>query len=322
MRTVVVSSYIFYCNATKETGLGHLSRCLNLAREIALISGYQSIRFFGNYDAFAYSKIKYYAFDFLPVMGPEAKCSTIICDDYSFLKNDLLELHLQGHKLCIIDDFQQYDFDFVDLIINFRFNAELFYQTQRQHCLGINFFSFSPDLKAIREEKTPIQNPKKVINTILVFIGGSDTFNVGVKVIAALDLIFTDKTFILLDKTEPRINVKNNDLQVIGFTENIAQLFRSVDIIVNGGGLTKYEAGFCLIPNCAISQTSEQHLDTLELSKHNLTYDLGLAEQANVEHLASELQKFLKIIPEQLSSFAKVYNTNSTRNLALEIIKA
>ncbi|KKM60526.1 hypothetical protein LCGC14_1540890, partial [marine sediment metagenome] len=64
------------------------------------------------------------------------------------------------------------------------------------------------------------------------------------------------------------------------------------------------------------------HLDTLELSKHNLTYDLGLAEQANVEHLASELQKFLKIIPEQLSSFAKVYNTNSTRNLALEIIKA
>lgn len=317
-----MSSYIFYCNATKETGLGHLSRCLNLAREIALMSGSQSIRFFGNYDVFAYSKIKYYAFDVLPKMRIDNKCSTVICDGYSFLKNDLLDLHLQGHKLCIIDDFQQYNFDFVDLIINFRFNAELFYKTQRQHCLGINYFSFSPDLKAIREEKASIHNTKKAISTVLVFIGGSDKFNVGAKVIAALDLIFTNKTFILLDKTEPRINLKNNDLQVIGFTENIAQLFRSADIIVNGGGLTKYEAGFCFVPNCAISQTSEQHLDTLELTKHNLTYDLGLAEQANVEHLVCELQQFFKMIPEQLRSFAKVYNSNSTRNLALEIIKA
>lgn len=317
-----MSSYIFYCSATKKTGLGHLSRCLNLAREIALISGYQSIRFFGEYDAFAYSKIKYYRFDVLPNIRSKTKCSTIICDDYSFLKSDLLELHLQGHKLCIIDDFQQYDFDFVDLIINFRFNAELFYQTQRQHCLGINFFSFSPDLKAIREENAPIHNTKKAISTVLVFIGGSDKFNVGAKVIAALDLIFTNKTLILLDKTEPRINVKNNNLQVIGFTENIAQLFRRADIIVNGGGLTKYEAGFCFVPNSAISQTSEQYLDTLELAKHNLTYDLGLAKHANVEHLVGELQQFFKVIPKQLSSFSKVYNSNSTRNLALEIIKA
>lgn len=313
------AQFIFYCHATKSAGLGHLSRCLNIAREINLLSKCSSVYFYGDYDLFAEQKINFYSFNVLKELNnPEN--TTIICDSYEFSQHQLLNLSRAGFKLCVLDDFQQYNFDFIDLIINFRLNAEAFYQKCNASCLGVNYFSFSSELVALRGEKLALPY-KNEVEKVLIFIGGHDTFNVGVKVIAALDQVFTGVDFILIDKQKPQLNVENNRVEIVGFTEDISSYFADSDLIISGGGLTKYEAGFCLIPNCSISQTHAQHQDTIELAKNNLTYDLGLAEDANVDKLTHGIVIFLKQKAKQLNAFIETYNTYSTRNLALEIMK-
>lgn len=199
-------------------------------------------------------------------------------------------------------------------------NADSFYQTTNPSCLGVNYFSFSPELVALRGEKLALPY-KNEIEKVLIFIGGYDAFGVGVKVIAALDQVFTGIDFTLIDKEKPQLNVENNKVEIVGFTEDISSYFADSDLIISGGGLTKYEAGFCLIPNCSISQTREQHQDTLELAKNNLTYDLGLAEDASVDKLNQGITSFIKQKTKQVNSFVETYNTYSTRNLALEIMK-
>ncbi len=310
---------IFYCNASKSAGLGHLSRCLNIARQISVLSNNPKIYFYGNYDLFAEQKISFYSFKVLKELS-DAENTTIICDSYEFSQQHLLNLKRAGFKLCVIDDFNQYNFDFVNLLINFRLNADSFYQTTNPSCLGVNYFSFSPELVALRGEKLALPY-KNEIEKVLIFIGGYDAFGVGEKVIAALDQVFTGIDFTLIDKQKPQLNVENNKVEIVGFTEDISIYFADSDLIISGGGLTKYEAGFCLIPNCSVSQTREQHQDTLELAKNNLTYDLGLAEDASVDKLTQGIASFIKQKTKQVTSFVETYNTYSTRNLALEIMK-
>ena len=68
--------------------------------------------------------------------------------------------------------------------------------------------------------------------------------------------------------------MKHNTIEIVIFVKICLNLYECVDFVINGGGLTKYKSGYCLLPNCAISQTSEPHLDTIDLAHANLTISI------------------------------------------------
>lgn len=316
----LASNFIFYCHANQNTGLGHLSRCLNIARALSRRCSLSKIYFYGDFDDFAISRIRYYSFTIMSKQESFTAGSVIICDDYKFSEFELHNLFNLNCKIVVIDDFQQYDYDFMSLIVNFRLEAEFFYKTRNSTCLGIGFFPFSAELKDVR--LLNLNRPSKEdINKVVVFIGGTDHFDVGTKIISALDRVVSKAKVILITKNESSVSMYHNDLEVMPFVEDVSQVYLGADVVISGGGATKYEAGFCVIPNCAVSQTVQQLDDTKILAKHNLTYDLGLAQYATIDTLEHEIKKFILSRASQLSAFAQLYKTNSTDHLADEIFK-
>ncbi|WKD24686.1 glycosyl transferase [Pseudoalteromonas sp. KG3] len=313
--------FMFYCNASKRTGYGHLSRCLNIAREISDFLNKGTVHFIGEFDSFSKVRINNLGFGLLSDIPQLKQTSVFIFDDYTIDKSIFIDVKEMGHKVCIIDDFDQYNFDFADLIINFRFNAHKFCMQTPAHRLGLGFFSFSEELTQLRTRKM-MQPRKEKLDTVLIFIGGDDRFGVANKVIEAIDQLLIGKRIFLLSKQSNHINMKHNTIEIVNFVENMSNLYECVDLVINGGGLTKYESGYCLLPNCAISQTSEQHLDTIELAHANLTFDLGLADGIEVNELVYKMKLFIdEKIEMQYEAMKIAYTLNSTNCLAKEIIK-
>jgi len=316
-----LADFIFYCSGTVKTGFGHLSRCLNVARATFALQPCSNIIFFGDFDQFSTQRIKNFGFTVADSGFIFEPHMTVLADSYQFTFEQLFELKKIGLKLCIIDDFDQYNYDFIDLIVNFRFNAEAFCRSTAKHRLGVRYFSFAQELLSLRQSRSQVHF-KNSIESILVFIGGNDRFDVATHVVYALDKLFVNKEIFLLDQKMPSISLKNNTYQALGFVDDMSAVYKQTDLIINGGGLTKYEAGFCLIPNCAISQTNAQHKDTLELASANLTFDLGLAEDATVESLTLNIERFLHSdIKLQRAAMLKSYFLDSTEQFAQEIIK-
>ncbi|CAM4079303.1 glycosyl transferase [Pseudoalteromonas ostreae] len=316
-----MSDFFFYCNASKNTGYGHLSRCLNIAREISKFPSKSTVCFIGEFDRFSKVRINNLGFGILSDIPQLKKTSVFIFDDYIIDKDIFINVKEMGHKVCIIDDFDQYNFDFADLIINFRFNAHKFCMQTPAHRLGLGFFSFSEELTQLRTKKM-MQLQRSKLDTFLIFIGGDDRFDVASKVVKAIDKLFKGKKIVLLSKQSNHINMNNNTIEIVNFVENMSNLYEQVDLVINGGGLTKYESGYCLLPNCAVSQTSEQHLDTIELASANLTFDLGLANGVEIAELVYKIKLFIdEKVDLQYEAMKAAYILNSTNCLAKEIIK-
>ncbi|MDE3271738.1 glycosyl transferase [Pseudoalteromonas sp. G4] len=309
---------VIHCNGNKKSGLGHFSRCFNIA--LALKKCRVSVTFCGLYDDFANNKLVNAGFSYSSELNVIFG-QTVLCDDYNLGINHLLAIDAAGGKLILIDDFDQYNYDFIKLIVNFRYGAAKLCKVTPRHALDLTFFPFSEDLISVRD-KTLSKNNKGSISHVMVFIGAHDKHQIAARLLALLDNLLLDKHIILVAANKLDFELKNNNLEQWSFVDDIAQLYDWADIIISGGGLTKYEAGFCLKPNAALSQTKEQQEDTNMLAKANLCFDLGLAESISQDELSVKLSQFINdSATKQLTAQKSNFDRNSMKHLTKKILE-
>lgn len=323
--------YLFQCNANKDTGLGHLSRCLNIALAIQLIST-NKIIFIGEYNSFAKSLLSEHR---LPYCSQEkiefGDNDTLILDDYNIVQKDITQLRERVKNFVKIDDFHDLNLSSLDLVINFRLNAETDEYSSnynaKQTCLGLNYFPFHQKLLPIRAINSSTQRDNiNTVNNIFIFIGGEDKYDAGHKLLCLLDNLVSHKNLYLIDKnhqqlTKPISNKEsNNQLHYLPLSANMANYYQQADIFISGGGLSKYEAAFCVIANAAISQNEGQALDTKMLADEGLTFDLGLTKELsdNPNKISNSLQKFLTINSQHyiINNCQNKFMHNSTEAVA------
>jgi len=168
--------------------------------------------------------------------------------------------------------------------------------------LGPAYFIFRDEFikaaKMTREIKQCAQN-------LLVTIGGSDPLQITQKVsraITRLDTRFLNLQVVIgpgftaLAKQEVEEIFKNyhGDYKIVMGSDNMARLMLWADLVVTGGGLTKYEAAVIGTPNIAISHHEEEAKNTDEFAKGGSTRHLGLVSQVTEEEIASAIEKLLK----------------------------
>jgi len=321
--------FVFQCNANKTTGLGHLSRCLSIALALKNRQKCQLI-FFGHYHDFATKLL----IDNDVVIANKTtfklqRSDLLILDDYQVNQADIDQLRKQVDTFIKIDDFHQHDLSKLDLIINFRLNAEKDAYSSNYHakntCLGLAYFPFSQQLLKIRTKNnsTEINQGKN----LFIFIGGNDESDAGIKLLQMIDKLVTEKNLYLISKETPNLPINSatnlNQWHYLPLSTQMSDYYQQADIFISGGGLSKYEAAFCLIANASISQNEGQALDTQVLSKANLTFDLGLTEdlvlqpQKTVQCLTEFLTKHCQ---EKLINNAKIkFHSNSTQAVASAI---
>lgn len=313
-----MSAVLFRCDANEQTGFGHLSRCLAWAE--AFVREGAGVEFSGEYSEDAR---RFLADNGLGLSSGRTP-RTVFFDGYHFGDGETRDWK---RSLRIwVDDFgsrRAYD---CEGIVNFTVGAPRLAYPETRRFLGPRYFPARSSLRPLRSVHL-----SGAVRRVLVMIGGFDRGNYttlvaktlleldgGLSVTAALGSSFPAReTF--QEEMEPwkeRVNVRE-------FTADAAELYRDMDACVCGGGLTKYECAYLGLPAAVVSQTPEQHRETLEFSSHGLAWNIGLGTELEPEQLRRELKGFLGdgFSRERLSRQGhEIFPEDPAGNLAREVL--
>jgi len=269
---------LFRVDANPTVGLGHLQRCISLAKALDTLD-VNSIFLTCNHSE-AISRIKRFGLEvcelaisdlwdeqdsaFTVNLASERECDAIVVDSY--LANSEYISNISNNNLvtCVIDDMASYYYP-CQIVVNGNLNAkELF-------CLpscGDTLFLLGPEYLMLRQEFWDKSDfvVRPTVHNILVVLGGSDSHELMPGILSMLDDMQYD--FIINAIVGPFANNEYNVKQVIDKSRHEINLFHAPDAIqelmlqadlaISAGGQTLYEL-LCLgCPTVAIEVALNQ----------------------------------------------------------------
>lgn len=285
-----IKRILFRCDATAETGVGHLSRCLALAE--ALRRSGKTCHFIGHWSGLSVKMLQHASFTSQPstaATGSEADAESIIVaseqgavgvliDSYQFDVRWLKQLSERGVKIVLIDDFASLgNYESCLGVINFTVEApKLNYPglSGPRVARGPRYFPVREKLINLRKRKhhSASEKPKRA----LITMGGGDPKKMTLPVYNALKTLMPELQLRALVKNGAAI-AKVAGLNPEDFPDqscDLAKHYLWADCCVSGGGLTKYECGYLGLPVAIFSQTQEQQMETDAFCSEKLGWDL------------------------------------------------
>ncbi|NMP32898.1 hypothetical protein HII17_15175 [Thalassotalea sp. M1531] len=323
-----MAAFVFHCHANTQTGLGHLSRCLQIALAIKTEAPESQITFVGDYHDFAKQLLSSYHYDHLPkFVNKMLANANLVLDNYHLNQAEINEFRQQAKGVIKIDDFDEFDLSALDLVVNFRLGFDNHPYKAQASALGVSYYPFKQALINIRESNLAKKGYQ--LNNILVFIGGSDNSSAGEKLIKLIDTAVHGKNIYWLTNDNQHSDnylCQHNELTTLPLTPDIEAYYQQADFFINGGGLAKYEASFCAIPNACISQNLGQKQDSEIFANYGLSYDLGLTEQLEKtpKLIAKKLANILNLAEHNqlIEQSRQTFTSQSPKRLAQAILKA
>ena len=300
---------LFRCDATANTGHGHLGRCIALAEGLAKQG--ISASFAGDFDATAQSIVEIAGFPsvriehddaFVPersttFMRHLAQSSIVIVDSYKADESYLAKLNELAPLVGCVDDFCQLPSYPCDLVLNFTWGASAFdYGPRPAKLLGPAFF---PARAALIEGRAQCLGRDRAapIRSLLIAIGGHDPCRIAGRVTDILVSLACDFSLRVVSAPDAELDHALSSFapgseRVYGLP-SLAKEFLRADAIVAGGGMIKYEAAFLGLPIATIAQNHGQYAETATLADKGVVCDLGQADRVSNAQVQEALQAFL-----------------------------
>ncbi|MEM6909587.1 MAG: hypothetical protein AAF494_13010 [Pseudomonadota bacterium] len=333
---------LFRCDATHETGFGHLSRCIALAEALRL-SNTNSI-FVGKFDQAACDQLAASGFGSvnLPVpvntdTSPRELAETlashgadfIVLDSYRADERYLYDLASLGPSIVAIDDFRALSDYPCDVVLNFTWEApSLDYPEGPVLLLGPQFLLARRNLvehraRSIeRDRRGPVRN-------LLIAIGGTDPKGIATRLIRILHELHSGLCVRVIAQSTCEIAAMmerfSPDSLVLPRQPDLSEQLMWADAAITGGGLIKYESAYMAAPAAAISQNEGQDGETQVLSRAGLVFDLGLADSVSDNELANALDRFIsnaEMRSTMTSRMRETFVSDPTANAANAILEA
>jgi len=305
---MVVKRFIFFCDFSRNAGLGHLMRSCALAKELILkehIVYFVSIS--SNKKIISYLKKKKIKilppkkndiFSFLDSIN-FSKQDVLIIDNYTISLKSIAKLKQSGISLVVIDDMAKLKID-ADIILNQNLSIDINnYKNSNssQILFGRKYSLIRDEIKKIKKIKT------KKINIFLSFGGGLfDSFiykflNVIKKIDNSLpikvNLLFVINNF---DKKNIQRNFKNLNNFNVKYLINKYDLSKYLavsDFSINAGGVTSHEMIYLGIPQIAFSTAKNQDMNLKAIKKHNLGICMGSIKNFKENFFLDQLSNFI-----------------------------
>lgn len=317
----------FFLDCDETTGLGHLSRCLNLACYLRAIQPSCHISFEGKFNPFALAFIETRgAFLLLPIEKTINERSVLdlsnvdvpIFDSYLLSQEQVDFVCRKKNTAFFIDDFARLNFHGAGTVLNFTVNANQFfsYGSVRQ-LLGTSFYLNKPEMTKVRlNRKSEIED-----KNILIFFSAHQEFQQFYGLFLNLLIDVTKEKNIRIiwaNEKEPVLSKSSNVVEFCVPHVDIEEDFQWADVIISGGGLLKYESCYCTIPNMGISTTDEQNVDSERLHQLGLIFNLGniasIVDASQRERVKNKIEQFFmdkKIWERQIQEQKKYFNADS-----------
>lgn|GEM_PF-1354483 len=316
---------IIRCDGNDDTGLGHVTRCADLAVALLRHQPGAEIVFRGNYAAAAQRILAHHrlpfeqaARDALPASLQDLPSSApVFIDSYRLTSAALAALGASGRTVGLFDDFGSVSGEGAALAVNFRVGAAGFanYRARRVG-LGPGYFPARSALEAVRGARE-VEDVTPDFRRILLFIGGTDHFSVGAALAKIVARRFHSSEILWVSLQAPTSPLPEN-VRFLPFQDELGPWLRDTDLVIAGGGRLKYEAAYALVPCASVAQTAEQGLDTTELVGAGVCSDLGDARALELLRIEAELDRLSersvrrRMVEEQRRAFPR----DCSRNLA------
>lgn len=219
-----------------------------------------------------------------------ADFDVLLLDSYALEQGYIDALKRRPCRLALIDDDQRHDLTDADLVICFRAGAEATDYRARRQLLGPSFLLAKPEFRALRMRNLALPLDRSV-RRALVFMSGIG----GNTAVLSLMLQALDQLDVEVDCIAATLPPGHpTRVRRIALTSHIESVYADSDLVICGGGLTKYESAYCGIANACLSLTALQQDDTRTMAELGFTLDLGLATEANPVALESKISAFIR----------------------------
>lgn len=321
---------IFRVDANRVSGFGHFSRCLNLCRTWQASTSALETLFVGNYEQFAMQALKTYQINFIRLDSTDfstllpsdlGRPDLALFDSYQLSQEHLNYLTTCDFRSIILDDSCALNYEGVFGVINFRLDADILYQYAAKHSfLGKDFFIVKPEIVNIRAKDRVLKD--KAVK-VLLFTGGafSDT-----QVISSI--------VHAIYRVSPKIEITHIGHLGLGQAGNyeyvapnplIENYLAGCDVLLNVGGLIKYESSFSLTPTASFSTTKLQLDDSKIMEAKGLHYNLGdVKNMVNEQWLSPLTEVFLNTECRHrlVQNSRRFFSDNPTLHLIQEVENA
>lgn len=287
---------LFICNANKKVGLGHLNRCRIIAKSLQKLINKCEIHFSGDIKLNFLDSLSTHNFKFISEPNYE-DYDCIILDSYD--KDDFYKVDNLKLKKIAIDDRALETFINWDLVLNFRLNPMKLNYKSKEICVGTSFFPFDERLIRLRLDS----KPQKQIKNLFFYFGETKKIALDAKSEKLIKEFSNKYNFFI----STNINNQPQNFETIN-RNNFFNLFSKSDLIISGGGLTKYEAAFTKKINLTFSINDLQKKDTEILSNLFLTKDMGYFKDINYSLIES-----IKMIENLKDNEIELFYENSSK---------
>lgn len=318
---------LFRVNAGLDVGLGHLSRCLNIAREI---SSYFPVSFF--IHTHSQSNVDKY----LKEVASDIGFHTLFFFEEDDMDTDvtlIVEYVLKNNAYLVLDHYQvnvEYQLRLKNANIHWMqldsHAAQLFYADIVQHgspgatdalykeLHGIDngIFLLGPRYVIVNNAYTTLHQEARIrqsLSRVFVSFGGGYAKGALKKYLGKVASDFPSLEFFVVfrsnhpDKAylEKLTNIHHNIRLYVDY-DSIPELMLSCDLAILASGGMSYEAATLGLPSILIALEDNQHINLAGCSRLGVSYSLGVIEQVSVEQLCSTIA----MIKDDVSRLARM----------------
>ncbi len=301
---------VFVLDAGKTIGMGHLRRCLALAKELHE-AHHCGIRFIANDDHTTAALLDRHGFACRTVDGSvlaQQNRQTLLTEAQSFKADAVVidckpdipaeliqDLEANSMKTVVLDNLSSGS-SFADLIVlpvAHSIDKNSMPTGRADVIQGAPYVLMHHEFTAI----TPRTSGQiKPVPDIVVSIGGSDPNQVTARVLDALQgMAPRVKLTAVLGPYNGNAHTlpKLPALQILHNVTNMADVLAGADLAILGYGITVYEAAFLGIPSLVITHTRQDAVGAERLCEQGICRSLGYWQDVTPEAIVLEVQRLL-----------------------------
>jgi UDP-2,4-diacetamido-2,4,6-trideoxy-beta-L-altropyranose hydrolase len=298
------------CDGGKDIGFGHVSRCLALAEAFEehgwlprfagrLIDGAEELVAKAGYEVtFRPLRVGQEEVAEAVTLCHEWDAAAVMLDSYA-IRPHYLGVLAAAFPVLLIDDYGALAVDeYARLIV---LNPSIIpdsvsYPSAHFVLSGPRYIPFRRALRSKRPSQLAL---RPQVQRVLVTLGGGDPQNLTQRVVQALaeavptvDVVaVVGRGYVWREQLEASLKSCGKGSRTLVQVPNLAELLAETDLLVCGGGMTKFEAAYMGVPALVISLNESQTGESAVFSRLDLVIDLGLGVQLSSEALRQTLQR-------------------------------